>query len=143
VPTSSVDAVLACHVLEHVGDSVRLLNRIRTWLKPSGKLLVIVPNRNSIHRELALRMGLISRLDELSQRDLLVGHKRVFSSTELRSQIQGAGFEVISCRGFFVKPLSNAQMIDWSPEIIRGLNELASDFPMEWCSNIAIESCVV
>ena len=77
-PPSAYDAVLALHVLEHLEDPVVILRRIATWLKPGGTLVIVVPNRASIHRRVALRMGLIPELDDLSPRDHLVGHQRVY-----------------------------------------------------------------
>lgn len=44
---------------------------MKNWLKKDGEIIVIVPNKESIHRRLALNMGLIQKLDSLSERDKL------------------------------------------------------------------------
>jgi 2-polyprenyl-3-methyl-5-hydroxy-6-metoxy-1,4-benzoquinol methylase len=44
VEPGSLDIVVASHVLEHLPDPVALLRRAREWLRPSGWLLVSVPN---------------------------------------------------------------------------------------------------
>lgn len=40
----SFEAVLCCHVLEHLVDPVRVLNSIRRLLKPEGAVYVALPN---------------------------------------------------------------------------------------------------
>ncbi|HZF79597.1 MAG TPA: class I SAM-dependent methyltransferase, partial [Rubrivivax sp.] len=79
MPAEPCDKLLALHVMEHVDDPVALTRMLQRWLKPDGELVVIVPNRDSLHRRLAVRMGLQPALDTLSARDHLVGHQRVYS----------------------------------------------------------------
>ena len=52
-PETLADFVVASHILEHVDDPIKLLRRIRSWIKPDGALIVIVPNKESIHRRIA------------------------------------------------------------------------------------------
>jgi 2-polyprenyl-3-methyl-5-hydroxy-6-metoxy-1,4-benzoquinol methylase len=56
-PAEQYDVILATHVLEHVDEPVALLKSMKAWLKPGGKIIVIVPNKDSIHRRLAVKMG--------------------------------------------------------------------------------------
>lgn len=46
------DVVTIWHVLEHIGQPIRLLKSCRTFLKPTGLLVVEVPNWHSIVRRL-------------------------------------------------------------------------------------------
>ena len=41
------------HVLEHMPDPAAALERVRSWLAPSGVLLVAVPNLDSLQARLA------------------------------------------------------------------------------------------
>ncbi len=132
------DAVVASHVLEHVDDPVALLKRMRAWVKPRGRVLIIVPNSESIHRRLALLMGLQPRLDSLSARDKLVGHQRVYSLATLLADIESGGFKVRSSRGFFFKPLANSMMLDFSPPLIEAMNAIALEMPTEWMANLGV-----
>ena len=90
------DLVLASHVLEHVDNPALLLQRIHHWLSDEGQLIAVVPNKNSVHRQLAVLMGLQPELDTLSKRDLMVGHQRVFSLQSLESLITGENFDIKS-----------------------------------------------
>lgn len=137
-PINSYDIVFALHVFEHVDDPVMLAKHIKPWLNKNGKMVVVVPNKESIHRRLAKQMGLIEELDTLSQRDKLVGHKKVYSLIELEQDFINAGYEIISKKGFFIKPLPNSMMLEYSPELIYALNSCGPEVPIELLANIAI-----
>lgn len=138
VPATSFDLILAAHVLEHLDDPVAMLRLMLPWLNYDGSLIVVVPNQNSLHRRLAVSMGLQSHLDTLSKRDLMVGHRRVYSLDQLVSQVENANFKVISKSGFFVKILPNSMMLDFSRELLWAMNSIASDLPVELAANLAI-----
>jgi 2-polyprenyl-3-methyl-5-hydroxy-6-metoxy-1,4-benzoquinol methylase len=125
-PAEPFDAVLALHVLEHVDDPRGLLDLISGWLAPDGVIVVVTPNARSIHRMLGVAMGLQENLDDLSPRDHLVGHRRVYDLPGLRDELAAAGWDVVDDFGYFVKPLANSQMIGWTSEVLDGLN-LISD----------------
>jgi 2-polyprenyl-3-methyl-5-hydroxy-6-metoxy-1,4-benzoquinol methylase len=132
------DAVVASHVLEHVDDPIAVLRRMRSWIRPDGRILIIVPNSESIHRRLAVLMNLQPRLDSLSPRDHLVGHQRVYSLEGLVSDVHAANLDVLSARGFFFKPLPNSMMLEFSPELIDAMNRLATEMPAEWLANLGV-----
>ena len=102
LPSDKFDTILALHVLEHVDNPIDVLNMMKKWIKPDGEIIILVPNKNSIHRLLAMEMGLINNLDELSQRDHLVGHQRVYDFDWLKSDVNKAGFKVVREAGFFL-----------------------------------------
>lgn len=137
-PDEPYDAVLALHVLEHVDDPVQIIRLITRWLRPGGVLVAVTPNARSIHRLLGVELGLAERLDELSERDHLVGHQRVYDLPGLRSDVSAAGLEVTGEFGYFVKPLSNRQMLDWPSEVLTGLNAISAEVPATVCGNIGV-----
>jgi SAM-dependent methyltransferase len=51
-PSESADIVVFWHVLEHLGEPGAALRRARNWLSPGGRLVVAVPNRNSLQAKL-------------------------------------------------------------------------------------------
>lgn len=132
------DKILALHVFEHVDDSISLAKNMKNWLKKDGEIIVIVPNKESIHRRLALNMGLIQKLDSLSERDKLVGHQKVYSLYELKKDFLEAGYEVVEEKGFFLKTLPNSMMLDYSKELIYALNVCSQSIDPELTANIAI-----
>ena len=132
------DAVIATHVLEHVDDPVSLLKNMRNWVRPEGKIICIVPNAESIHRRLAVIMGLQPKLDTLSKRDELVGHQRVYSLSELKRDIETAGLETTGATGFQLKVLPNSMMLNYSAELINAFNVISAQLPPEILANIAV-----
>lgn len=132
------DAVVASHVLEHVTDPKLLLQKISSWLKDDGRLIVIVPNKESIHRRLARDIGLISSLEELGERDHMVGHLRVYSRSELNYSLADCGFKVEATRGFFLKPLPNSMMLNWPSNLIEALNAASDSLEPELCSTLGL-----
>ncbi len=137
-PAKRYDVILASHVLEHVDNPQAILKLMATWLTDVGKIIVVVPNQNSIHRQLAVLMGLQPSLDTLSKRDLLVGHQRVYSLQLLEQHIREAGLHPNNSTGFFLKVLPNSMMLDYSHELLLGLNAISEALPSDMLANIAV-----
>ena len=132
------DVILASHVLEHVDEPQTILRLMSSWLSAAGKIIVVVPNRNSLHRQLAVIMGLQQELDTLSKRDHMVGHQRVYSLEALEKDISQSGLRTIDSKGFFLKVLPNSMMLDYSRDLLWALNAISSALPKELLANIAM-----
>jgi SAM-dependent methyltransferase len=139
-PATLCNKLLALHVMEHVDDPVSLGRHLRQWLQPDGEIVVVVPNRDSLHRRLAVLMGIQPALDTLSPRDHLVGHQRVYDLQSLDSDLRAAGFEPFEHRGFFLKTLPNSMMLGHSPALIRALNVLGDSLPVSQTANLAVRA---
>jgi SAM-dependent methyltransferase len=138
IPAQKFDLILALHVLEHVDSPKMILDKIIRWLKPNGCLVALVPNKQSLHRVFALNMGLIDALDSLSERDILVGHQRVYDISELKNELERAHFSVIKEAGFFLKSLPNSMMVDHKPELIWELNKISEILDPSILANICV-----
>jgi 2-polyprenyl-3-methyl-5-hydroxy-6-metoxy-1,4-benzoquinol methylase len=134
------EAVLAMHIAEHVDDPVALFAMVHNWLAPGGSVVVVVPNAESLHRRLAVRMGLQKHLDDLSPRDRLVGHQRVYSLERLRADLAGAGFTAVEEFGYQLKTVPNSMMADWPRELLAALIEISEEIPPAMLANIAIRA---
>jgi glycosyltransferase involved in cell wall biosynthesis len=73
-----VDTVLCINVLEHVEGDVEALRRIRSILKPGGRLILLVPRGAWLYGSL----------------DRVAGHQRRYAPAELRAKASEAGFRV-------------------------------------------------
>jgi len=135
-PTQRFDLIVMAHILEHLDDPVELLRRSKNWLNPGGKLLVLVPNAGSLHRRVAVHMGLLGSPDELNEQDLLLGHRRVYWPETLQADVRSGGWDIEHFGGIMVKPLTNRMIEkDWSAELIEGFLALGDELP-DLCAEI-------
>lgn len=112
-PGRTFDTVVAAHVLEHVEHPRDLLERCREWVGVDGRLVLQVPNALSFHRLAGTAMGMLSSPYELNDRDVTVGHRRVYDKDSLIAEVEACGFRVAEFRGSFAKFLSDGQMNSW------------------------------
>lgn len=105
-------------ILEHLQDPVGVLRKLRPLLSPGGELVITVPNACSLHREVAVRMGLIGSVYELSANDRSLGHRRVYSMRRLVALVSRAGYRVVEKRCVGLKPLTLKQMAPLPLEVI-------------------------
>jgi len=137
-PPRPYEAVFALYILEHVDCPRTFLQQAAEWVTPGGLFFAAVPNRNSLHRRLAIHMGIQEKLQDLSSRDHAVGHQRVYDLPTLRSDLTAAGLTPVQEMGFFLKPLPNSMMLDYPPALIAALNKVGEGLPPELMANIAI-----
>ena len=131
--------ILALHVLEHVDDPSQVITQMgQEALALGGRIIALVPNALSLHRRLAVQMGLQPALDTLSERDHLVGHQRVFTPNSLTQAFEQAGFSIEQTFGFGLKTLPYSMMEDWSDDLIRASVQISADLPAELLANIGL-----
>lgn len=131
------DAVIAGHVLEHLEDPSAVLRRVATWLRPGGKIIAIVPNCESFHRRIAVMMGLIDDVGDLSARDAEVGHIQSYDVARLHDELDDAGFNPIHTFGYQFKPMHNAALIDLPADYRDALNRFQGA-PVRLMANIGM-----
>ena len=120
------------HVLEHVENPVEILARCKELLPESGggRIVAAVPNSNSIHRQAAVLMGLLQSEKQLNETDKINGHRRVYDMDTFQADFKKAGLKIIHSGGYWLKPLSNAQIErDWSREMIDAFLKLGEKYP--------------
>lgn len=93
-PETAFDVVTMWHVLEHVTDPMSHLLEIHRILKPSGLLVLAVPNVNDRVMQWAYRIIRGRPLKLFSQADREV-HLYHFSTTTLRTYLYKTGFRCI------------------------------------------------
>jgi SAM-dependent methyltransferase len=133
------DTIIMSHVLEHIENPVKLLNYIMQWLENDGVLIVSVPNAKSLHRQVAVEMGLLENEFQLNDRDHKLGHYRVYDLVNLKKDAIEAGYRILNEGGIFLKPVSNVQIEEnWNDEMIKGFYEIGKQY-----ANLCAEIYVV
>lgn len=128
-PEIKFDYIILCDILEHVLEPVNLLKMSKTWLKRSGKIIIISPNANSVHRQIGLLSGIINNVHELNTTDLRIGHRRVYDSKILKRDIKKAGLRIVKEDGFFLKPLSDSQLNELPDKVINAFYLIGKQVP--------------
>jgi len=103
------DAIFLVHTLEHLDDPVAALARIRGWLRPGGRLFVVVPNADAASRQIAVNMGLIESNSAVTEGERAHGHRRTYGMDTLERDVRQAGLHVEARGGIFFKPFANFQ----------------------------------
>ncbi len=136
-PEQRFDTVLVTYVLEHVDDPFLILEYARRrWIKEGGKLAIVVPHALSLHRRLAVKMGIASYCGELGDTDRRMGHKRCLTCYEMEKMIVGAGFRIVEQKGMFTKVLPNSMLNQCGDGQLRGLFDLGLELPIEYSAAI-------
>jgi SAM-dependent methyltransferase len=136
------DNIVLTHVLEHLDDPVRVLQRINDeWLAEGGRLFLVCPNANAPSRQIAVKMGLISHNTAVTQAEAEHGHRCTYTLDTLERDAAAAGLKVVHRSGIFFKALANFQ---WdrllqtdiiSQEYLDGCYKLGQHYP-DLCSSI-------
>ena len=126
-PSERYDTIVMSCTIEHVVDSQLVLNKAVSWLKDDGVIILIVPNMVALHRRIGYHMGLLKSLDELSENDHAVGHRRLYTVSSLKEEIEKAGLRYGEIQGIFLKPLSSIQMKEWPDELLDAFDKLGNE----------------
>jgi 2-polyprenyl-3-methyl-5-hydroxy-6-metoxy-1,4-benzoquinol methylase len=138
-PQEKYDLVIASNILEHVYDPVKVLIKIKGWLTKKGRCIITVPNSESFHRKLAKSAGFIKDTKQLSKRDLIVGHLRVYDLNTLTEDVKKSGLKVLKVEGMVLKFLDNESQLKINPEITKALHDVSDEYPADFCANIYME----
>lgn len=128
----SPDVVICSSLLHEVADPQALLLVAADLLGPNGQVIVNVPNAGSLHRRLAVAMGLIDSATDLSARNTQLRQPRVLDAHGLEGMLTAAGFRIAQRGGYFIKPFTHTQMTEipfLDDDIIAGLERLGAEVP--------------
>jgi 2-polyprenyl-3-methyl-5-hydroxy-6-metoxy-1,4-benzoquinol methylase len=138
------DNIILTHVLEHIDDPIRLLEKINNkWLSKDGKLFIVVPNANAPSRQIAVKMGLISNNTSITPSEKEHGHVITYTLDMLEGHAQKGGLDVTNRSGIFFKALANFQWDQLlntdiiSKEYLDGCYALGHQYP-DLCSSIML-----
>lgn len=135
------DIIIMGFVLEHVDNSVYILEKYKHFLKKGGFLYVSVPNAQSLHRRIGNKAGLLNDLFKMSSGDVALGHQRLFSVNSLTECLEQSGFTITRKEGLFLKPFTTRQLksLELDPKIINAMCLVGLEYP-ELCASILFEA---
>lgn len=134
------DIIVMGFILEHVEDPSLILERFKRFLAPGGALFVAVPNSATLNKRFGYAAGMLRSLDELSEGDLSLGHRRLFTVQSLSELAESQGFRIKRTEGIFLKPITTAQIqtLQLSENILQAMLQVGVQYP-ELCVGILME----
>jgi trans-aconitate methyltransferase len=141
-PEAGFSDVVAFNAIEHAVEPVAVLELVRSWLDPDGRVHVVVPNGLSLHRLVGVELGMLPEPLFLSEGDRAQGHERNYTIDTLRTDLARAGFRLLHWQGIFLKVLSNRQMLDWDWTLIQAIHNVGQRFPEHGAELYAVAEAV-
>ena len=129
------DMILVSCLLHEVDDPQALLAAVRRLCGPGTVVHVNVPNARSLHRLLAVAMGLIDVPQAHSATQRRMQQRTTYDDASLEAELAQAGFAVRERGSLFVKPFTHAQMqqlVDngfMTPDMLAGFDRLVEFLP--------------
>lgn len=110
VDAREYDLIIISALLHEVPDLDKFFTRLKELVKPGTVVHIDVPNGNSLHRLLAVEMGLIKSQMEMSNLNIQYQQNRVFDLKSLEKLATDYDFTIIEKGSYFIKPFTHAQM---------------------------------
>jgi 2-polyprenyl-3-methyl-5-hydroxy-6-metoxy-1,4-benzoquinol methylase len=139
-PVRKYDNIFFMHVLEHVLDPIASLRKLESMLSDEGQIYIAVPNCMALNRRAGYLMGMLPGYETLAPKDLMVGHRRLYTVDMLAEHCSLAGLKVMTMKGIYLKPLSEAQMYALQREALMAFYRLGEDVP-QYCADIFAVAC--
>ena len=133
------DVIVFGFILEHVDDPIAIMKYYRRFLSPGGKLFLAVPNADSLVRRIGHYAGLLPDMQAMSDNDRTLGHKRYYTVSTLRTDIEAAGYRVEFMEGIYLKPFTTKQImsLNFDKNILNALCLAGIDYPELSCGILA------
>ncbi|MCZ2356052.1 MAG: class I SAM-dependent methyltransferase [Bacteroidia bacterium] len=134
-PHAPFDIILLNSLLHELQDPASALKSLHHWAHPQTRIFINVPNALSVHRRLAVHMGLIPSPDTLSDFNHLFQQARVFTPATLQSLAEQCGYRILRQETAFIKPFTHAQMQTWmdagilTDTLLEGLYRVSPEMP--------------
>ena len=128
--------VVSCllHELQDRGKFLRKLSALFSMLEDNAVCHINVPNANSLHRKLAVKMGLVDKVDTPSETQTRMQQSGiVYDLKTLSAEMSEYGFKPIADGGILLKPFTHDQMFRilekgiLQPSVVMGLEELGAE----------------
>jgi len=129
------DYIFFLNIIEHVEDPIDSLRILSSLIKDEGLIFISCPNCMSLNRRAGYRMGVLDSYETLAPKDLLVGHRRLYTVDMLTDHCQQANLKVLSMKGIYLKPLSEKQMIELGDPAVQAFHALGEEIP-EYCATL-------
>jgi SAM-dependent methyltransferase len=107
------DLVILSSVLHEFSDVKGELSAIIKLMKKDGRIVIVVPNNQSAHRQFGVTLGLLESTSALTNTEKLMQQNQNYSIEGLDALVSELGLTTKFVTTSFVKPHTHSQMQDW------------------------------
>jgi 2-polyprenyl-3-methyl-5-hydroxy-6-metoxy-1,4-benzoquinol methylase len=131
----SFDVVILSSILHLIEDLDTFLKALKKVISKKTLIYINVPNINSLHRLIAIEIGLISNISEKAIGKTGEYKKHFFSESSLTTLLIRNNFKIINSGSYFIKPFSHRQMLGLldkniiEESVVDGLYKISKYFP--------------
>ena len=104
------DFILVSSLLHEIPNQIGFFKTLNNISTSDTVIHINVPNAKSFHRLLAVEMGLIESVYEMSSSNIQFQQHEVFDLERLRELVENNGFNVIDSGSYSFKPFTHSQM---------------------------------
>lgn len=105
------DVTLLSSILHEISNSDQFLSQAKEITKPGGTIIIVVPNKQSVHRILGVELGFQDSIDSQTETEKIMQQvSGAFSFTELENKILQAGLILEKMESFFIKMFPHKTM---------------------------------
>jgi 2-polyprenyl-3-methyl-5-hydroxy-6-metoxy-1,4-benzoquinol methylase len=133
------DIIVMGFILEHVDNPLEIMTRFKTFLAHDGKIFIAVPNAEVLNRRLGHLSGMLPDIQQLSENDIVLGHKRYYTVKSLTEEVRRAGYKIERMEGIYLKPFTTKQImsLNFNKKILHALCKVGVDYPELCCGILA------
>jgi SAM-dependent methyltransferase len=107
------EMVLLSSVLHELDSPIEALRQIHHCLPVGSKMLIVVPNNQSVHRQFGVTLDILKDTNSQTSTEKLMQQKANYSISSLDELLVLAGFKSVYTCTSFVKPHTHKQMQEW------------------------------
>jgi len=134
-PDVEYDSIIMASAIEHLSNPDQVLASIRSWMSPTGVLVLTTKNRRSLHRRLGVAMGLETSTEQLNEAALATHALRLYDRYDLASLLRQCGWNIQVNTGMFLKVLPTAMMETLSDALLEGYMSLGDELA-DYCKEL-------
>ena len=105
--------VVLSSVLHELDNPIGVLREIYNSLVEGSKVLIVVPNNESVHRQFGVTLKILEDSSSQTTTEMMMQQKTNYSISSLEELIVLAGFKSVYVSTSFVKPHTHKQMQEW------------------------------
>ena len=114
--TEQFDLVILSGVLHEMLNPRDELSSIHSCLKSNGKLFVVTPNNQSVHRLFGVFLGILENTSTLTSTEIMLQQQSNYSLDSLQALLRELDFTIDLALTNFLKPHTHKQMQTWVDE---------------------------